>query len=72
MQEKFSLSTTINDIVQGLQKRAQWMGHEALIAEDGASALALIDREAPDLILLDIEMPGLSGLAGCADLRSGS
>jgi DNA-binding LytR/AlgR family response regulator len=31
-------------------------------AENGMEAVALLDREAPDVLLLDIEMPGMSGL----------
>ncbi len=36
--------------------------HEFLMAVDGLTALALAQRERPDLILLDINIPGLSGL----------
>ena len=36
--------------------------HEFLMAVDGLTALALAQREHPDLILLDINIPGLSGL----------
>jgi len=32
------------------------------IAHNGPEALALLDREAPDIAFLDIRMPGLSGL----------
>jgi DNA-binding LytR/AlgR family response regulator len=31
-------------------------------AENGMEAVALLDREAPDILFLDIEMPGMSGL----------
>jgi len=50
------------DILGALQKRLAWMGHEVLTAEDGEQALRLAMEEAPDLMLLDIELPGLSGL----------
>lgn len=36
--------------------------HEFLTAVDGLSALALVQQEPPDLILLDINIPGLNGL----------
>lgn len=36
--------------------------HEFLAAVDGLSALALVQRERPDLILLDINIPGINGL----------
>lgn len=51
-----------HDIVSAIQKRLIWMGHEVLTAEDGEQALKLALEEQPDLMLLDIELPGLSGL----------
>ncbi len=36
---------------------------------DGAEALAAFEREAPDLILLDVMMPGLDGFATCEAIR---
>lgn len=37
-------------------------------ASDGREALALIDAERPDLVLTDVEMPGMSGLELAAEL----
>lgn len=37
-------------------------GHELLSAENGLVALSLLEQEIPDLILLDINMPGINGL----------
>jgi len=36
--------------------------HEFLTAADGTTALAMARREQPDLILLDINIPGMDGL----------
>jgi DNA-binding response OmpR family regulator len=44
-------------------------GYRVLVAEDGAAALGVALREQPDLVLLDIMMPRLDGLAVCAELR---
>jgi adenylate cyclase len=44
-------------------------GYEVLTANDGISALQLVDSEQPDLILLDVMMPGLDGYAVCSHLR---
>lgn len=44
-------------------------GYEVLIAESGASALAQLDHAAPDLILLDVVMPGLDGFETCARIK---
>lgn len=37
-------------------------GHEVLHAADADEALALLDRKRPDLILMDIALPGMDGL----------
>jgi len=49
------------------------VGLEAIEAADGAAAVELARRHAPDLILLDVEMPRMDGFAACAAIRrSGS
>lgn len=50
------------DIVSGLAKRLEWLGYRTLTAKDGAEALTLILREAPALVLLDLELPNISGI----------
>jgi adenylate cyclase len=45
-------------------------GYEVLSAHDGEEALALVGIEQPDLILLDVMMPGLDGYAVCRRLRA--
>jgi two-component system NarL family response regulator len=39
------------------------------LARDGREALALAERRAPDVVLLDLDMPELPGLETCAALR---
>ncbi len=41
----------------------------ALKAQDGPTALRLFAAEAPDLLILDINMPGMSGFEVCAEVR---
>ncbi len=48
---------------------ALW-GHRSFIAHDGAQALALLQREQPDVALLDIGMPGLNGYELAARVRA--
>lgn len=45
-------------------------GNVVRAAADGGQALAEIEREAPDLVILDVAMPGLDGLSVCRRLRS--
>lgn len=42
---------------------------KVLEAEDGERALRIINQDKPDLILLDLMLPGLSGLELCRILR---
>jgi len=44
-------------------------GYEVGAAEDGEDALAAVRRERPELIVLDVLMPGLDGIAVCRRLR---
>lgn len=44
-------------------------GYLAISARDGPSGLALARRHAPDLVILDILMPGMDGLEVCKALR---
>lgn len=52
-----------------LAKMLAKMGHEALTAESGAQAIRLYDSEPPDLVLLDVQMPGMDGFEVAARLR---
>src|SRR3984885_14188947 len=45
-------------------------GFEVTIAGDGGAALAAAERFAPDVIVLDVAMPTLDGLAVCRRLRA--
>ena len=44
-------------------------GYHGIGAEDGVTGLGLINSENPDLVLLDIMLPGKSGLEICQELR---
>jgi DNA-binding response OmpR family regulator len=57
------------EIVRGLEDNLRFEGYQTSTAGDGREALAVAAREAPDLILLDIMMPGLSGWDVCRELR---
>jgi phosphate regulon transcriptional regulator PhoB len=43
--------------------------YKVLEAEDGERALKIVDRDRPNLVILDLMLPGLSGLEVCKTLR---
>src|SRR5438874_845512 len=44
-------------------------GHRPILAHSGEEALALAERSRPDLVVLDVMLPGLSGFDVCRKLR---
>lgn len=46
-------------------------GHDVLEAGDGHQALALAREADPDVVVLDVLMPGLDGFETCATLKAG-
>jgi two-component system response regulator RegX3 len=47
-------------------------GYETSVAADGITALARFDADDPDLVLLDLMLPGLSGTEVCRQIRTRS
>src|SRR5436309_15014632 len=47
----------------------RFLGHVVIEASGGEESLALVQSEDPDLIILDVMMPGKDGLAVLAELR---
>ena len=45
-------------------------GYRVEAAADGGAALAAVERSVPDLLVLDVAMPGIDGLVVCRRLRS--
>ena len=55
--------------VEILEMRLAAHGYEMLTARDGEEALAIIGDKQPDLILLDIMMPGMDGITAFKKLK---
>lgn len=45
-------------------------GHEVILAEDGDTGLATVQRESPDLVIVDTELATIDGMEVCRVLRS--
>lgn len=55
--------------IQLLQRKLEWDGITVLTATNGEACLETAKAEQPDLILLDVMMPGMDGFAVCSKLR---
>ncbi len=50
-----------NDTLELLDRAFQFSGYEVFKAKNGAEALALLLKASPDVVILDVMMPGQSG-----------
>jgi DNA-binding response OmpR family regulator len=57
------------NIVAALEFLLQQSGYEVSVAHNGEQALALIEAQVPDLVLLDVMMPKKSGYEVCTRVR---
>lgn len=58
------------DIVRMLEYNLKKEGFKTLAARDGESGCVLAKKESPDLILLDLMLPGMDGLEVCKALKA--
>lgn len=59
-------------MVEALSYALDSEGYEVVVADDGEAALQAFERERPDLVLLDLMLPELSGTDVCKRLRATS
>jgi two-component system response regulator MprA len=59
-------------ILSLLRRGLSFEGYQVTTAEDGLAALTVARDEPPDLVVLDVMMPGLDGLEVCRRLRAGA
>jgi len=58
------------DVVRLIVKVLSGRGHVVQVARDGASALARVQHEPPDVILLDSDLPKIDGAEVCRRIKT--
>jgi DNA-binding response OmpR family regulator len=69
MQKEILIVDDEPGVAVAIQFLMEQQGHRVLVAERGEDALELIYKYNPDLILLDIMLPGISGWEVCEIIR---
>lgn len=59
-------------IIKALRANLAAKDYDTMAAVNGAEAISIVERELPDLIILDIMMPGIDGLEVCRQIRQWS
>lgn len=69
MKEKILIVEDEKDIVKMLDYNLKKDGFRTIIAYDGEEAISQANRERPDLIILDLMLPGIDGLEVCKSIK---
>ena len=56
-------------LVKGIRFNLQNEGYEVICGYNGAEAVALVQKESPDLVVLDVMMPEMDGFTACSRIR---
>ena len=59
-----------DDLADALRANLRSEGYQASVASDGRQALAMVRADPPDIVVLDLGIPGLDGLALLSQLRA--
>lgn len=59
------------DIADLIKLQGELAGYKMIVENDGLNGLRAVAREMPDLVILDIMLPGQSGLDVCRKIKSG-
>ena len=60
------------EIRRSVRMILEYEGYEVLEASSGPEGVALAERETPDLVFLDIKMPGMDGLDALQRIKAGN
>ena len=71
MKERVLIIEDDEGIVRVLRRALSYEGYQLDVASDGETGLILSRETSPDLVILDLMLPGMDGLAVCERLRSG-
>lgn len=58
------------DLARNLQLQLEAQGYQTIVANEGREGLRLAYQHQPDLVILDLMMPGMSGYETCEHLRT--
>jgi CheY-like chemotaxis protein len=58
------------DTLEYIRASVEHAGHEVYVAEDGNAAIKQVESLQPDLVVLDIMMPGREGTSVCAEIKN--
>lgn len=70
MTHKILIADDEPNIVISLEYLLRREAYEVTVARDGLEAIAAIRRERPQLVLLDVMMPGKTGFEVCQEVRA--
>jgi two-component system alkaline phosphatase synthesis response regulator PhoP len=72
MKPKVLMVDDEQDILDLVRYHLEREGYAVVACRDGKSALELVNRDSPDLVILDLLMPGVDGFEVCRRLRRDS
>ena len=67
---KILIADDERDIRELIGFTLRFAGHEVVLVGDGAEALETAGRELPDLILMDVRMPRMTGYEACERMKA--
>lgn len=67
---KILIAEDERDILELIKFTLQYGGYEVIPVSNGSDALEMTKRELPNLALLDVRMPGMSGYEVCKQIKS--